>query len=310
MAAAFLVRFSAVQLFPILLVLAVALAHRWPALRVPLPAGYVRGLDYLSYLAQPGLKTSYFLGRMTDAHDWRYFPVAIAVKWPLGLLGLVALGIAWRLRQRAVRLDRELALLIPAAAVLLTAMSANLDFGIRYVLPMLPLLCVWASAPAAEEKRKRGMGAWAGAAVLLVALEGAESVRALPYPLSFFNLAAGGPGRGDRIVNDSNVDWGQGLIALKDEMRARGISRVLLTYHGTEDPAIYGIDYEPYLGGAFDPTVSWFAVSSYFRVGLPARLFLHDGYTDLRRFDTTALDRREPDARPAGCMYLYQLRHR
>jgi hypothetical protein len=358
-AAAFLVRFSAVQLFPVLLVLAVLLAWRrrlassprtllgfvllglvaivavnagyrfehtgamlggpaylsdrfqhlakqWPALRLPLPAGYVRGLDYLAYLSQPGLKSSYFLGKVVDGHDWRYFPVAIAVKWPLGLLGLLLLGIVYRVRVRRVRLDREFALLVPAAAVILTAMSANLDFGVRYVLPALPLLCVWASAPLAEATRARGVRAWANVALVLVAVETVECVTALPYPLSFFNLAAGG--RGDRIVNDSNADWGQGLLALKDAMRERGIGKIQLIYHGTTDPGIYGIDYVPYISGKLDPTTSWLAVSSYFRVGLPARLMLRQGYSDLRVYDLKAFDTRVPDARPGGCMYLYRMR--
>jgi hypothetical protein len=358
-AVAFLVRFSAVQLFPVLLVLALLLAwrrrlaswprtllgfvllgvvaivavnagyrfeqtgaalggpaylsdrfqhlaQRWPALRLPLPAGYVRGLDYLSYLSQPNLKSSYFLGSVVDHHDWRYFPVAIAVKWPLGLLGLLVLGIAYRVRTGRVRIDRELALLVPAAAVILTAMSANLDFGVRYVLPALPLLCVWASAPLAEAMRARGVRAWANVALVLVAVEAVEGATALPYPLSFFNLAAGG--RGDRIVNDSNVDWGQGLLALKDEMRARGIHRIQLVYHGTTDPAIYGIDYVPFFGGQLDSTLDWFAISSYFRVGLPARLIVHEGYTDLHYYEMRAFDARQPDARPAGCMYLYRMR--
>ena len=51
-------------------------------------------------------------------------------------------------------------------------------------------------------------------------------------------------------MNDSNVDWGQGLIALRDEMERRGIKRIHLSYHGTTDPAVYGIDYVPYLADA------------------------------------------------------------
>jgi hypothetical protein len=360
-AAAFLVRFSAVQLFPTFVVLALvlawrgrlasvprtlaglallgvvaglavhvgyyfqgtlsplagpawlserfqSLAHRWPHLRVPLPSSYVDGLDYLSYLAQPGLKLSYFLGHARDAHDWRYFPVAILVKWPLGLLALLALAIAYRVRGRGARLDRELALLVPAGAVLITAVATNLDYGIRYLLPALPFLCVWMSAPAAEAVRKHGVRRWAAAALVLVLLEGVESVAALPYPLAFFNVFAGGRGGGDRIVNDSNVDWGQGLIALRDELRKRGTNRVQLVYHGTTDPALYGLDYVPFFSGPLDSTVQYFAVSSYFMVGLPARLMLKTGPTEMRRYDFSALAQRQPDARPAGCMYLYKVR--
>ncbi|MGH7731883.1 MAG: hypothetical protein ACRENJ_11610, partial [Candidatus Eiseniibacteriota bacterium] len=137
----------------------------------------------------------------------------------------------------------------------------------------------------------------------LVAIEAALSA---PWYLAFFNRAAGGPGGGDRIVNDSNVDWGQGLIALREELAGRGIGRVHLTYHGTVDPAIYGIDYVPLLGGAPGPESEWLAVSSYFYVGLPQRLMTREGRTDFKRYDFRARSL-VPVARPARCMYLFRL---
>ena len=286
-----------------------ALAHRFPGLPLVLPRGYVQGLDYLSYLSEPGRKVSYFLGRMREGPDWRYFPVALAAKWPLGLLALVVARIAHVTLTRRARFDREIALLVPAGAVLLTAMSTNLDYGLRYVLPMLPYVCVWVAGLASAGGTRRAVSpVWARLAVVLVALEAAESVRALPYPLAFFNLAAGGPGRGDRIVNDSNVDWGQGLLALKAEMRARGIDHVQMLYHGTTDPAIYGIRYLPYIDGKLDPETEYIAVSSYFLVGLPARVVTPHGYSETLRFGFGPLLDRVPDARPAGCMYLFKVR--
>ena len=136
-----------------------------------------------------------------------------------------------------------------------------------------------------------------------------ESARALPYPLSFFNAFAGGPGRGDRIVNDSNVDWGQGLKALRREMDRRGIPRVHLAYHGTVDPALYGIDYVVYASGVPGPESDWIAVSSYFLVGLPARLTTRYGLSEESiTYDFQALRGQTPVARPAGCMYLFRVR--
>ena len=301
------------------------LKHLWPGLPVPLPEAYFRGLDYLAYLGTPGIKQSYFLGRVASAHHVAYFPLAILVKYPLGWLALIVaralrtdpgrspLGERAGARRRWGRMRlREWALLAPVLTVLGVAMSSNLDYGLRYVFPILPFLCVWVGgllAPgrgleAAPTPAPRHALAWA-----LVLAAGVESARALPYPLAFFNLAAGGPGRGDRIVNDSNVDWGQGLIALRDELHRRGIARVHLAYHGTVDPALYGIDYIPYTGGAPGRESDWIAVSSYFFVGLPARMTTSFGQSEQAvRLDFKPLWRRRPDARPAGCMYLFRLR--
>jgi len=364
-AAAFLVRFSAVQLFPTCALLLLALAagggikdprrawlglaalagvawvavevgylgqgsfqplgrlelhsspfmrlqHLLPSIPVPLPEAYVRGLDYLAYLGQPGEKWSYFLGHAAPAHHFLYFPVAILVKYPIGLLALIGMRAMradlWRRRARR----RELTLLVPVAVVLGVAMVSNLDYGIRYVFPILPFLCVWTGgllaplrrAATAVRSAPRAALAWA-----LVIAAGLETARAMPYPLSFFNLAIGGPGRGDRIVNDSNVDWGQGLIALRDELHRRGIARVNLAYHGTVDPALYGIDYIPYTGGPPGLESDWIAVSSYYFVGLPARMTTSLGQSEQAlRLDFKPLWGRTPDARPAGCMYLFRLR--
>jgi hypothetical protein len=144
-------------------------------------------------------------------------------------------------------------------------------------------------------------------AVVLVALVGIETARTAPWYLSFFNAAVGGPGGGYRIVNDSNVDWGQGLIALREEMARQGITRIHLAYHGTVDPAIYGIDYVPYLDGIPGPESDWLAVSSYFYVGLAQRLMLREGRTSFKRYDFRSASSLRPVATPAHCMFLFRL---
>jgi len=147
---------------------------------------------------------------------------------------------------------------------------------------------------------------WARVAVILVGIEAAECAIATPWQLSFFNVLAAG--HGDRIVNDSNVDWGQGLIALRREMKSRGIEQVQLAYHGSLDPAEYGISYRPYLGGRPDTSRGWLAVSSYYYVGLPQRMVTSGGETPFQALDVGPLRSLAPVARPARCMYLFRLR--
>jgi hypothetical protein len=170
---------------------------------------------------------------------------------------------------------------------------------------MLPLCVVRRAAGG----RVTGPAGWAAiAAVALVALQAVESVSASPWQLSFFNRFAGGPGGGARIVNDSNVDWGQGLIALRAELKRRGIGRIHLAYHGTTDPALYGIDYIPYQGGIPGPESDWIAISSYYFVALPQRMMTQHGRTEPLKLDFRPLWNRKPDVVVAGCMYLYRLR--
>jgi 4-amino-4-deoxy-L-arabinose transferase-like glycosyltransferase len=295
------------------------LQQRWPRLRLPAPDAFVAGIDFLGAMRQSQSLTL-LLGRVTSETHWYYAPFALLIKWPIGFLALLLARGAfalWVRRQPGWRGARhawhERFVWLPALALLLLAMFVtHLDVGIRYLLPMVPLLCVWIGALAAPAARfpaalERARRRWALAGAVLAALAAAEALTGEPYPLSFFNRLAGA--HADQLVNDSAVDWGQGLVALRDELKRRGIGRVYLAYHGTTDPALYGIDYVPYLGGEFGGESDWFAVSSYYLMGLPQRMVTPQGRTsEFLRFDLWLFRQRPPTARPARCMYLYRLR--
>ncbi len=290
-----------------------ALAQAWPALRLPVPDAALRGLDYVAFLSEPGRTPSFLLGTPRSGSSWAYFPIALAVKWPLGFLGLILLRIAHRVRNGPGRKRawHESFLLVSVAVTLGTAMMANLGVGVRYVFPILPLLCVWCGGLLAPRHPTPGRGRrpWlAMAAVALAAVQALEALTAAPWYLAFFNRLAGGPGGGYTIVNDSNVDWGQGLIALREEMRRLHIGKIHLAYHGTTDPAVYGIDYVPYLGGTPGPESRWLAVSSYYYVGLSQRMMTPSGRTERLTLDFGPLRRQKPDVVLAGCMYLFKVR--
>ena len=50
---------------------------------------------------------------------------------------------------------------------------------------------------------------------------------------------------GYSVFVDSSLDWGQGLLELRDFMREEGVDRVWLSYFGSALPEGYGIDYVP-----------------------------------------------------------------
>jgi hypothetical protein len=280
--------------------------RHWPAFRLPLPTAYIAGLDYMSLLGQHDQAVTFLLGKKLIGTVWYYFPLALLFKYPLGLLGAVGLRALIRVRGAcAGRMPAEWLFGIAAAVTLGIAMFfTRYNFGVRYLLLLLPLACVWCGGLLAKGvPRFVRITAVVLAVVLLV-----ESAAAAPWYLSFFNWPAGGPGGGYRLVNDSNVDWGQGLIALRDELKQRGIGRIHLAYHGTADPALYGIDYVPYLGGAPGKESDWLAVSSYYFVGLGQRMMTSRGRTEPLSLDFRPLWDVQPVARPADCIYLFPLR--
>jgi hypothetical protein len=195
-----------------------------------------------------------------------------------------------------------------AIAFIASTLFVGLNVGVRYVLPALAPVAVLATGWLRPSNLGRSRRLAYAAAIALVATIALETAGTAPYYLSFFNAAAGGPGNGDRTVNDSNADVGHGLIALRRELERLGVRRVHLAYHGTVDPAIYGIDYVPYLGGEPGRESDWIAISSYYFVGLSQRMMTREGRTPFVEFRFESLWRRPPAGRPAHCMYLYRLR--
>jgi hypothetical protein len=279
-----------------------------PWLRLPLPDPFVAGLDVQAREGQGGTPT-FLLGQIHTGRVWAYFPLALLAKWPLGFVAALPARISLMARRRRRRWH-EAYVVLPILILLVAAIVIlQLNIGIRYVFPIMPLLCVWLGGfvdPAPAPRRERGARRWFKVGAVLAMLQAVEVAAASPWYLAFYNRALGGVGGGYWLVNDSNVDWGQGLIALRDELRRRGITRVNLAYHGTTDPAIYGIDYIAYTGGAPDRASDWIAVSSYYYVGLWQRMTTRAGRTALPlRIDFRGLWGRMPVATPAGCIYLY-----
>jgi hypothetical protein len=74
----------------------------------------------------------------------------------------------------------------------------------------------------------------------------AEFVAIWPDHLSYFNQIAGGPRGGPQWLDDSNVDWGQGLIQLREFLDEHPVEKVRLCHYGRIDPAYYGIHGEEF----------------------------------------------------------------
>jgi Dolichyl-phosphate-mannose-protein mannosyltransferase len=226
-----------------------------------LPESYLSGLAFATAMAQ--IRRSYLLGRISLTGFPGYFPFAFVVKTPLGTLLLLAgavalLGLASLRRVRpppdAQRRRDAWWLLLPPLVVMLAGMSSRLNIGFRHILPLVPfiyLLAGYVPEALARLAGRRTATLAVGAALLLLA---AETLVARPYFLPFFNVAAGGSRGGLRLLSDSNLDWGQGLPALRRWMTAHDVSTVNLSVFGTADPAAYGLAFVP-IAGSYELTV-------------------------------------------------------
>lgn len=285
----------------------------------PLPLHYLLGFDEQKIEAD-GLPTRWvdpntdpdavigypvYLDGVLRRHGWRcYYLMTLLYKVPEGTWFLVGLGIVVMfLSQRSrARWADEFTVWLPPVAVL-AAMSflTDINLGLRYVLPMFPYVFIatgklapW-SAGLTGRTRKIVLGVIA-AGLLSTAL---ATVLIFPSFLAYFNWTSGGPRHGHEHLIDSNLDWGQDLVALRSWLRDHPQGKpVGVAYFGQIPPNIFraqgqGFDWflPPMQPGRFEPMVDdpkvgpapsltpgLYAISASLLHGVPWRIY--DPYFD------------------------------
>lgn len=201
---------------------------------------YFAGLRFMASMFDEG-RASFLLGRHSGSSFPHYFPVAFLAKTPVSSLLLGWLGLTLRLRRW--REPDTLWRVLPMAAYFAAALASTFQIGHRHILPVYPFWALLA-ADGALWLWARG-GRLRLACVALTAFQAASVFRQSNSPLSYFNEAAGGPDNGYKILVDSNLDWGQALKPLAEELRGRGNPPIYLSYFGSVDPESYGVRYVP-----------------------------------------------------------------
>lgn len=164
-------------------------------------------------------------------------------------------GLVWR---------RRMMLLLPTVLLIALASTSGMQLGIRYILPVLPLIFLGIGEIAARWEwpqfgRRQVM--------VLVLLLICDPWRVHPEYLAYFNELAGGVEGGRTHLLDSNLDWGQDLHELDDFLKERPIPSMTLAYFGTMPPEALGIRYT--LPPSGTPQPGWHAVSVNFVMGRP-----------------------------------------
>ncbi|MBV8199182.1 MAG: glycosyltransferase family 39 protein [Acidobacteria bacterium] len=185
---------------------------------IPVPLPYLTGLDMVARDVGAGTPT-YLHGRFSTHGFWDYYLVALLIKTPLGTLALLALA-AWLAATGRVRVAGAEAYLLVPPAFLLAYLSFAFDMqiGLRYFLPALPFLFVFAGRVAVWRPAPRPFGIAAG---VLAAWTAVSSLACHPYYIPYFNELIGGQRNAYRWLMDSNVDWGQDNRYVRDVVARR-----------------------------------------------------------------------------------------
>jgi hypothetical protein len=164
---------------------------------------------------------SYLLGSFSDSGFWCYYEVVLAVKTPLALLGLLGIG-AWLCWKRRLELS---AYWIPFAFVLgILAVGAfsRINIGVRHVLPVYLAFSVIAGVGAKWLWTQGGAARWILAGLLLWMT--VSSAWSHPDYLAYFNELAGE--HPEKIIVDSDLDWGQDMKRLSARLKEVGATEV------------------------------------------------------------------------------------
>lgn len=168
---------------------------------------------------------SYLLGSRNQGGFPAYYPVAFAVKTPLPLL-LAALTGWWMIWKK--RRDGAVAVLAIAASMLATGFVSNINIGTRHLLPLYAAFAIGGAVCLHSWLQPQTRRPWlAGAAGVLLVLFLIGPAMDHPDYLPYFNLLGGS--EPEKILVDSDLDWGQDMLRLSHRLHELGAPYVVFS---------------------------------------------------------------------------------
>jgi hypothetical protein len=235
---------------------------------------------------------SYLLGETRTMGWWYFYLVALAVKTPLPMLVAGTTGVGWLAREgwRSGDNWRITPAVLVVAILTFASGFSHINIGIRHILILYPLLALgaawvvtraWAALRSLKDRRVAAFGTFVLAAVLTWQLSTLWT--AWPDYLAWFNETAPHP---ERILVDSDLDWGQDLRRLEKRAAELKVPRLSLAYRGTADltrePLPPFVNLPPH-----QPTTGWVAVSQLARTRNPTDFAWLDAYQPVEHIGKT-----------------------
>ncbi len=196
-----------------------------------------------------GGNTGYFMGEISAAGWWYYFPIVFLLKEPLPSLIIITFAIILAIIRffskfktsgiknrffNYIELNfAEFSMLSFVVLYWAYSIKSPLNIGVRHILPTLPFIYILSSQAIKNWAKVRVQiysGFWKNIfnaiitilknsikislIILLMAWFILGTFIAFPYYISYFNELGGGTWNGYKYVTDSNYDWGQDLKRL------------------------------------------------------------------------------------------------
>ncbi|MCC6933700.1 MAG: glycosyltransferase family 39 protein [Deltaproteobacteria bacterium] len=202
------------------------------------PAIWWEALKFQHNHAEKG-HLSYFLGQYSD-HCWPlYFPLGWLIKTPIPIIVAALCGICFVILHLRRAPDMVIAILAVPVLIFAGATVSGVCNGVRQIFPIVPFLAVAGGAVMAHLLQFS-----IGRVIVIVALHwlGIGTLANHPNAITYSNEIAGGPKKTWQLLSDANVDWGQGLPQLAEQLRSIPYRRLWLEYFGTALPSAHGVN--------------------------------------------------------------------
>lgn len=182
----------------------------------PVPAGnYFQGLYEVVKHDKFG-HNAFLLGDTATHGWWYYFPVALGTKVPIITLGLLLVWVVIAFRRLATKVKtipfQAFILGLPPLVFFISSLTADLNLGVRHIFPIWPFIAL-AIATLATISSKRW---WRYTLIGSIIGLGLTAALAWPSTISYFNAFADGTQNGYKVLQGSNLDWGQDAWRLRD----------------------------------------------------------------------------------------------
>jgi len=211
---------------------------------------------------------SYLLGMNGEKGWWYYFIIAFFVKTPLTILIFLVFSLILLCKKFSKILGRKkgnlpvinsiasfflslkkipfdyVLLTIPPLIYFLWSLTSHINLGVRHIFPVFPFIYLISSS-VVNYKPKKFKKIYNIIFFLLILFYIFTSFKIYPNYLTYFNEAVGGPRNGAKILQDSNIDWGQDIKKLKKYIDEKQIEHLRVVYFGRADLNYYGIYFGP-----------------------------------------------------------------
>lgn len=218
---------------------------------IPLPfTSFIGHIGHLYQNVNRGL-TGYFFGKIFDSRDkpLYYFLVAFLIKTPIPILFFLLLTLIFFNQIKNKKVNLELLISLPIIVLFILLSFNKLSYPLRHMLVIYPLLFLFVSKSVNIKIKRQKLFDYFF--IILIVWYVINSISVFPHHAAFFNEFVGGSKNGYKYLLAENVDTGEDLIGLKKYLIKNNINKINLSFHGSFDPAEYGISYD------YMPSACW-----------------------------------------------------